>query len=211
MTTLNPFELKEECRQEAYEYYDKNIEKLPRNPDGSFNEKSGAMSNNEADAFRHAYTSGVMTQVYHYKTIADLLGQGNEIQNPNPENQHNMDLWNNNVGRNYGDKIKDRKELADALKKALENGELIISPDDPRKYEGSRILMDAHKSVIVLKESATGLNEVFYDFVKEKMMSRDEFNDEIKSGNYEGYKVIEKGSVSFPVSKPDGIAANNLG
>lgn len=43
------------------------------------------------------------------------------------------------------------------------------------------------------------------------MMSRDEFNDEIKSGNYEGYKVIEKGSVSYPVSKPDGITANNLG
>jgi len=26
--TLNPFELKEEAKQKAYEYYDKNIEKL---------------------------------------------------------------------------------------------------------------------------------------------------------------------------------------
>jgi len=209
--TKHPLKLKEEAKQEAYEYYDKNIGKLARKKDGSFDESTGEMSNNEADAFRHAYTSGVMTREYRSKTIADLLGQGNEIRHPNPENQHNMDLWNNNVGRNYGDKIEDRKELADALKKALENGELIASPDDPRKYEGSRALLDAYKSVIVLKESATGLNEVFFDLIKGKLMSRDEFNDEIKSGNYEGYKVIEKGSVSFPVSKPDGIAANNLG
>ena len=169
------------------------------------------MSNNEVDAFRHAYVSGVFTQVYKSKKFADLCGQVNEIKNPNPENQHNMDLWNNNVGRNYGAKIKDRKNLADALKKALENGELIESPEDNRTYTGTRNVLDRYKSVIVLKESITDLNEMFYDFIKEKMMSLDEFIEEIKKGNYQGYQIIENNGVKYVRSKPDKVISNNLG
>ena len=104
--TKHPNKLKEECRQEAYDYYHKNIEPLPKKEDGSFDESTGKMSNNEADAFRHAYTSGVFSKEYYSKTIADFLGQGNEIKNPNPENQRDMDLWNNNVGREYSKKSK---------------------------------------------------------------------------------------------------------
>ena len=49
------------ARQEAYIYFDKNIRELPRK-EGSFDESTGEMSNNDADAFRHAYVSGVFTQ-----------------------------------------------------------------------------------------------------------------------------------------------------
>ena len=164
-----------------------------------------------ADAFRHAYVSGVLTQVYKSKTLADLLGQCNEIQNPNPENQHNMDLWNNNVGRDYGSKIKGRKELADAIKDAFKNGELIECPEDKRKYTGTRALLDTYKSVIVLKEGATDLNELFYDFIKERMMSRDEFIEAIENGNYQGYQVVEDNGTRYVRSKPDGVRSNNLG
>ena len=45
-----------------------------------------------------------------------------------------MDLWNNNVGRKYNKKSKNRQELAQLLKIALKNGELIISLDDLRKH-----------------------------------------------------------------------------
>ena len=50
------------ARQEAYIYFDKNIRELPRKKDGSFDESTGEMSNNDADAFRDAYVSGVFTQ-----------------------------------------------------------------------------------------------------------------------------------------------------
>ena len=209
--TKHPNKLKEECRQEAYEYYHENIEPLPKKEDGSFDESTGKMSNNEADAFRHAYTSGVFSKEYYSKTIADLLGQGNEIKNPNPENQRNMDLWNNNVGRKYSKKSKNRQELAQLLKIALKNGELIISLDDPRKYDGPKPLINLERSVIMIKQKASGLNEMFYDFIKEKMMSLDEFIEEIKKGNYQGYQIIENNGVKYVRSKPDKVASNNLG
>ena len=44
--TKHPIKLVEEAKQEAYKYYDEHIEELPRNPDGSFDKKSGKMSNN---------------------------------------------------------------------------------------------------------------------------------------------------------------------
>ena len=49
------------ARQEAYTYFDQNIRKLPRKKDGSFDGSTGEMSNNDADAFRHAYASGIFT------------------------------------------------------------------------------------------------------------------------------------------------------
>ena len=209
--TKHPNKLKEECRQEAYDYYHENIEPLPKKEDGSFDESSGEMSNNEADAFRHAYTSGVFSKEYYSKTIADFLGQGNEIKNPNPENQRNMDLWNNNVGRKYSKKSKNRQELAELLKIALKNGELIISLDDPRKYDGPKPLINLERSVIMIKQKASGLNEMFYDFIKEKMMSLDEFIEEIEKGNYQGYQIIENNGTEYVRSKPDKVISNNLG
>ena len=209
--TKHPNKLKEECRQEAYDYYHENIEPLPKKKDGSFDESTGKMSNNEADAFRHAYTSGVFSKEYYSKTIADFLGQGNEIKNPNPENQRNMDLWNNNVGREYSVHAKNREELAQSLKIALKNGELIISLDDPRKYTRPKLLIDLERSVIMIKQKASGLNEMFYDFIKEKMMSLDEFIEEIKKGNYQGYQIIENNGTEYVRSKPDKVISNNLG
>ena len=39
------------ARQEAYIYFDKNIRELPRKKDGSFDESTGEMSNNDAVAW----------------------------------------------------------------------------------------------------------------------------------------------------------------
>ena len=86
-------------------------------------------------------------------------------------------------------KSKNRQELAQLLKIALKNGELIIPLDDPRKYDGPKPLIDLARSVIMIKQKASGLNELFYDFIKEKMMSLDEFIEEIKKGNYQEYQI----------------------
>ena len=50
------------------------------------------MSNNDADAFRHAYASGVFTLV-HNSLIANVAGIKREMDGDNPINQQNMDLW----------------------------------------------------------------------------------------------------------------------
>jgi len=77
-----------------------------------------------------------------------------------------MDLWNNAVGRKYGKQVKTRKDLLDKLNKALENKELIITPEDPRKYKDtSSYDVDSKKPVVVVKESETGRNELFLDML----------------------------------------------
>ncbi len=59
-----PSNLRDEAKIEGYLYFDKYIRKLPKNPDGSINEFSPRFADNDVDAFRHAYVSGVFTQEY---------------------------------------------------------------------------------------------------------------------------------------------------
>ena len=135
----DPFALKAEARKEAYKLIDKLLRKLPKNADGSINEFVEGLDDNDVDALRHAYVSGVFTQEYS-ETASDIFGRLNEtfpvggISSSNSKNSTNMDLWNNAVGRKYGKKAKTRKELFKNLLKALKIGELIIDPDtDTRK------------------------------------------------------------------------------
>ena len=67
-----------DAKLEAYRYFDKNIRKLPKTSDGSFDETKPGFSNNDVDAFRHAYVSGVITIEYSSMT-ADILGRLNEL------------------------------------------------------------------------------------------------------------------------------------
>jgi len=129
-----------------------------------------------------------------------------------PTGGTNMDLWNNKVGRKLGLQAKSRIELAELVKKALENGELIISLDDPRKYtETVPPEPEGEHSVIVLKENENGANEYFYDFTTSKVLSRSEFVAEIKAGHYPGYGVRRVNGADFPFSKRDNDPSNNLG
>lgn len=210
-----PFTLKTEARDEGYEYFDANIRKLPRKPDGSFNEFDPLYLNTDVDAFRHAYVSGVFTQEYG-ADVADLFGRLNEFStamSPGASpGEKNMDLWNNAVGRKYGQKFKTRKDLLKAIDDALKNGELIISPEDGRVYEGaSHTTIDPSTPVIVLKENETGRNEFYYDFAKQKGLSREEFVALIHSGEYPGYSIRQVNGVATPVSKPNRSTADNLG
>ena len=102
--------------------------------------------------------------------------------------------------------------LAEYIKKALENGELIVDPEDGRVYEGLRHFnYDPDKPVKVIEEQDTGLNEYFLDQSNGNVMHRDEFIALINGGNYPGYKVVTSGGKRFPMSRSDGDAGNNLG
>ena len=213
---IDPFSLKNEARDEAYEYFDKNIRPLVKNPDGKVDPTAFGLADNDVDAFRHAFVSGVFTQVYGEKT-ADIFGRVNEYspfswysdaKNPG---SLNMDLWNNNIGRKYGKKTKDRKKLLKMIHDALNRGELIIDPKDNREYKGeTSASINESNPVIVLEENKQGRNELFFDLAKKVLLSRAEFVRAIEAGDYPAYTVKNINGLLTPVSKPDDKETNNL-
>ena len=115
-----PPSLSDEAESEAYDYFDKNIRSLLRGNDGKIDTNKGGFQNNDVDAFRHAYVSGVFTQEYN-ENAAEFFGRANEFlpggiySNSVDQRSLNMDLWNNSVGRKYGLKFKDRASLAKTI------------------------------------------------------------------------------------------------
>ena len=212
-----PGSLSDEAELECYKYFDKNIRSLPKDSSGKIDSSQGGFHDNDVDAFRHAYVSGVFTQEYG-ENVADIIGRMNELlpsnvySNTTNPGSGNMDLWNNAVGRKYGLKAKDRKSLLKMIHKALDNGELIIDPKDKRRYEGAiHNSVNKSKPVIVLQESKKGRNQIFFDTEKKTILTAGEFVSLIEEGKYPGYTVKVIKGIPTPVSKPDGRGANNLG
>lgn len=120
--------IRDEARDEAYEYFNKNIRSLSKTRDGKVDSTVFGLENNDVDAFRHAHVSSVLTMLYGEKN-ADLLGRLNEYNifdlysNSSDPRALNMDLWNNAIGREYGKKAKTRTELRKLIHKALDDGE----------------------------------------------------------------------------------------
>jgi len=147
------------------------------------------------------------------------LGQANELKGrlqKQPKEERNMDLWNNEFGRNCGKQSNSLKELGELIKNALKEGKLITTIDkkkDSREYQQSpfSVSLDPNKPVIVLNEDETGRNKEFLDLINGTFMDIEEFVSKIKIGKYPGYKVKEINKIPTPVSSPDGNKSNNLG
>lgn len=195
---LRPDLLLVEARDEAYEYFDKNIRNLVKGTGGKVDPAAHGLADNDVDAFRNAYVSGVFTQVYSERT-ADVFGRINEYSPfswysdaKNLGAALNMDLWNNSIGRKYGKKTQDRKELLRLIHDALKKGELITDPQDERKYDGiSSNSINKTKPVIVLKEDENGRNEIFFDLVKGEVLSHKDFVLAIQHGHYPAYTFLK--------------------
>ena len=207
-----PPNLRNEAEMEAYKYFDCSIRALPKNPDGSINTLAPGFFDNDVDAFRHAYVSGIFTREFG-EYIANLFGVMNEWSSTaSPVGGTNMDLWNNAVGRKLGIKAKNNQELLELVKKALNDGELITDLADSRKYFGVAPAIPSGKfTVVVLKKDGRGVNEFFYDVVTSKVMNRLEFVSEIRAGRYPGYGVKHIKGSDYPFAKRDKDPANNLG
>jgi len=212
-----PPTFRDEAEAESYEFFDKNIRELPKNPDGTINTTAREFHDNDVDAFRHAYVSGVFTQEYS-ETAADVFGRLNEFFGPdlysNSTNPRalNMDLWNNSVGRKYGKKTNGRTTLLKMLQKALKDGELITDPTDRRNYRGAKSNPErASKPIVAIKEDKNGRNELFFDIIKRQGFTLAEFLDQINAGAYPGYVVKEIRGKPTPVSKRDKRRTNNIG
>lgn len=105
---------------------------LAKRPDGTFQSQG---HNDQLDAFRHAYTSGRVTQLaLGQQWIARKFGDDAEIgpAHPNDPYEHRMDLWNNEAGRRLGDQTSGRDALARQAYDALRHGDLATGLNDPR-------------------------------------------------------------------------------
>lgn len=215
---LNLFnDLFEEARGDAYEYFDRHIRRLPKKGDGTIDPDAPSLNDNDVDAFRHAYVSGVFTQEYGEKT-ANVLGLLNEydpfgqLSHSVSPRSRNMDLWNNRVGRKYGKKTRGRKTLLKLIHQALKRGELIIDLKDPREFAGATVPPKRMaQPIVALEKSETGRNEIYYDLLKRTTLTRDELVTLIEAGEYPGYSVKLIRGVETPVSKRDGKRINNIG
>lgn len=108
--------------------------------------------NNEADAFKHTFMQADLSLKLNVG-LSKLAGDYHELEgelNHQPKGEKNMDLWNNEIGREISREI--RKEynrievikhinsgkmddiIADKIMKRMKKGELITHPSDPRKY-----------------------------------------------------------------------------
>ena len=67
------------------------------------------------------------------------------------------------------------------------------------------------KRISVTHESNTGRNERFHDNYTGRNMTRNQFVNQIKQGNYENYHVREINGILTPTSNPDKSRNNNLG
>lgn len=212
-----PWKLRDDAQAEAYRYFDENVRRLPRNAMGVINPSADGFQDNDVDAFRHAYVSGVFTQEYN-EFIADLFGRMNEFftadlySNSRNPGSLNMDLWNNDVGRKRGKESADRTELLQKILDALKNGDLITVPSDQRRFQGARENpIDPAQLIVVLAENDNGRNEMFFDTTRRICLTRNEFVAEIQSGIHPSYSVKMIAGVAIPVSKPDKNKSNNLG
>lgn len=204
-------DLKEKSQHEAYVYFDENIRSLPKDEQGNFLITKEKFYDNDVDAFRHAYVSGMFT-IEHNSLVADLAGWYNEYKGENSIQQQNMDFWNNSVGRKYGRASSGKLDLAQNIQNALKNGELIIDLDDTRVYDGLRpIDYDPDKPLMVIQESNTGENEYFLDQSNGDLLSKESLVALIRQGIYPGYTILESQGKEFPMSKADKSISNNLG
>lgn len=207
--------LKDEALIDLYKRLDKDLGPMPKKPDGSIDLYGIGLEDNDVDALRHAFISGVYTMEYNEGT-AELLGRLNELSSLDSQSTSalsvNMDLWNNDVGRFYGKKTKTWDELYLKLMKALKANELIIDLKDNRKYKGEKNIKRLPKSfVIKIQENKTGANTEFLDIRKKIVMSKPDFILAIKQGKYPGYAVRKHLSGEFPYSTRDRFSFNNLG
>ena len=139
----DPRAAKRELEQEAYRHYEA-LTGMPlaRHADGRFRSQG---HNDALDAFRHAYTSGRVTQIaLGQQWVARHFGDDAEIgpAHPNDPYEHRMDFWNNEVGRRLGDEAQGPDALARAVATQLQSGELVTQISDPRLH---RIFPDDHR------------------------------------------------------------------
>ena len=69
----------------------------------------------------------------------------------------------------------------------------------------------SRKRVKVTNENNSGRNQEFHDNYTGNDMTRKQFVEKIKNGEYQNYHIRKINGVDTPVSNPDNSENNNLG
>lgn len=141
--------------------------------------------NNEADAFKHAFMQAVLSRRYNdfISNSAGLFHEYQNLKSKNPKDETNMDIWNNNVGRDIANEVKDELKLlkgpisenqiedmyAKKIMERMKAGDLITTPKDERAKPIPKKLQE------YFKNSHTGYA---VPFTREQInsMTNDEFS-----------------------------------
>lgn len=130
----------------------------------------GFNSTREIDAFRHAYTSAKMKEVYG-DNAADIAGIANELGRDktaklaslgikgNPDNEWEMDLFNNEVGRRIQgslsvDGLSDEEKelrLRQEITNAVKDGRLQVDKNIPHEDKNPHVqssIMDYYRHAV---------------------------------------------------------------
>jgi|GEM_PF-4542450 len=93
-----------------------------------YGDKVSNAHNNEADAFRHAYWSYLMTQEIGAED-AKRVGDGHERSRVNDDTERFMDLYNNRLGRQLALDPKNKGRPAEeVIQEAIKTGKLRLRP-----------------------------------------------------------------------------------
>ena len=157
--------------------------------------------NNEADAFKHAYMQWYLTY-FHGSGIAKTLGDYHELETPKaPKGETNMDLWNNAIGREIAENMKqqfkgldlNKESISDYAAKIIVNkmrqGELITNPNDKRQFKYMELeRLKPHDRVFYRGETKfEELDEVMSDVLIEQIYNaplpeKEELNKKVRAG-----------------------------
>jgi hypothetical protein len=170
--------------------------------------KKGLAIDCEADAFRHAYMQWWIA--FRYGTsLAKYLGDRHEHgNNPDIRRDTNMDLWNNQIGREIANEmlvelrgnfeILPEEYVSEIAKKKIiekiRNGELITDPSDKRSYKNMELERLKHEDKVYSKEEYEKLfgeekdkaSKNFIDFVIDhdwKIPTKVDLDKQVESGN----------------------------
>ena len=139
LTYLNKITLREEARY----FFEQDFPEIAKDflvkPNGDI--EYGNTYSDYFGTYRHVYGSAVLTREFG-SSFSEALGDLNEVDffgyRSNPAPEKNQDLWNNSIGRQIGMDNPSGRLIADRIKAAFENGDVIIFHEtDKREYLGA--------------------------------------------------------------------------
>ncbi len=176
--------------------------------------------NNEADAFKHAYMQWLLNY-YFDSNVAKHLGDMHEDETPNAAiGERNMDLWNNSIGREIAQEMRNSllpitfespKDIAARkIVEKIKNGDIITTPDDPRKFENMELERLSDKDRIHYKDEFINLKGPISDDIMERYLEQAIDNDWTIPEKASLDKRVKSGELIYVESytKADGTEIN---
>ena len=166
----------------------------------------------EIDAFRHAYMQAYITANSGQdkaKFLGDAYEKIGDFLHTQPVGERNMDMWNNAIGREIGEEVKNEIShfrdittqqmfedmIAEKIYNRIKSGEMITSPKDIRDFNSSpyngRIY--TREEIGAMSPEEYGMNRILIDkaFSKGDVMSEYDVKNAVRSGGavyVNGYK-----------------------